>query len=196
MLIVQYGIFLSYKLKQEEQKIKTKNILIFTAGFISCLIMTIFLSYLLGYDYLKLEGSDKTLEVILTVDKSFDMSEHDPIDVFDFLNTDYHEFDVEVDTKNIKNKDSMDDNAPNIDYQVLVNEKKLNLHATQINNETYINLKELQQSLNHLNVNVFNNDKVLSIYESSGLGIIECNGEEYIEYRDIMERYSMGKSEI
>jgi len=178
---------------------KKERIVIFITGFLSCLFLVTILNQLNVFKYNKLNFIDnnsvienKKPEVIFSVEKNFKDNENEPIDVLKFQKTDYHKYDVELDTKLIKNKKDIDENFPNIDYQMIINGKRMNLHATQINNETYINIKELQNSLNHLNVHVFNDDKILNIYESSGLGIIEYNGEEYIECRDIMERYSVG----
>ncbi len=175
-----------------------KYILMFITGFLSCLLLFIIFTKI---NIVKLNNlfpvenksiaEERSSEIIFSIEKDYEDNKNKTIDISK-LKQDYHKYDLEINTNNIKNLENMNENYPKTDYQIIINGvrmEKEDIHSIQINNGTYINIKEMQRALNHLNVVVSDEDKVLNIYESSGLGIIDYNGQQYIEYSDIMERY-------
>jgi len=91
--------------------------------------------------------------------------------------------------KYVKSVENLDEG-----YSILINGKENDIQAFKIGKDTYVNIKELQESFNNLRVVNFN--KIISIYETTGLGIVEYRGEEYIEYGNIMDRYSVKFEEL
>lgn len=92
---------------------------------------------------------------------------------------------ADEENKYIKNVENIDEG-----YSILINGKENDIQAFKIGKDTYVNIEELQESLNNLKVVNSISNKVISIYETTGLGIVNYRGEEYIEYGNIMERYS------
>lgn len=89
---------------------------------------------------------------------------------------------ADEENKCIKNVENIDEG-----YSILINGKENDIQAFKIGKDTYVNIEELQESLNNLRVVNFEN--IISIYETTGLGIVNYRGEEYIEYTKMMQRY-------
>jgi len=105
------------------------------------------------------------------------------------INSNINQADEE--NKYVKNVENIEEG-----YRILINGKKNDIQAFKIGKDTYVNIEKLQESLNNLKVVNSNSNKIISIYETTGLGIIEYRGEEYIEYSNIMKRYSATFEEL
>lgn len=91
---------------------------------------------------------------------------------------------LEEDDKYIKNVENYDK------YKIVINGREKQIGALKIGKDIYLNIVELKNSLNNLKVIKSEKEKVLSIYEMTGLGITNYRGEEYIEYSKMMSRYA------
>lgn len=172
-----------------------KKIFLFAGGFLSCSIIVILLMSLNIYPFNNDENSKERTEeeniaekpeYIFTVEKyeGGDAAEYDNIDL---TKQDTDEY--KIDTSNITYSDETGE--PKINYTVWINGIEKDIKAIQHDKETYINLRELKEALNNLDVSVHDEEKILNIYEKTGLGIINNNGKQYIEIGNFTSRYSV-----
>lgn len=175
-----------------------KNILLFIGGFISCLIaVMVFVNFNI-YPFKKIEyvkditeikNTEVMPEYIFSVEKyeGGDAVKYDDIDLSskEGQNQESHKIDTSHITYSEKNGE------PKINYTVWINGIERDIKAIQYNNETYVNISELKESLNNLDVLVYDEEKVLNIYEKTGLGIISNNGKQYIDIGELTSRYAV-----
>ncbi len=183
---------------EKELKIMKKNVLLFIGGFISCLIAVMVFIIFNIYPFNKTEyvkditeikNTEVTPEYIFSVEKyeGGDAIKYDNINLSTKEGQNQEEY--KIDTSRITNSEKSGESK--INYKVWINGIEKDIKAIQYNNETYINIRELKESLNNLDVLVYDEEKVLNIYEKTGLGIINNNGKQYIDIGKFASRYAV-----
>jgi hypothetical protein len=175
-----------------------KNVFLFIGGFISCFIVVMAFVNFNIYSFNKTENVKDITEIkntevkpeyIFSVEKYEGgyAAKYDNIDLTTKEGQNQEEYKIDTSHITYSNKSG----EPKIDYKVWINGIEKDIKAIQYENETYINIRELKESLNNLNVLVLDEEKVLNIYEMTGLGIINNNGKQYIDIGKLASRYSV-----
>lgn len=172
-----------------------KNIFLFIGGFLSCFIIVILFMSFNIYPFSNDENNKEKTEVENIVEKPeyiFTVEKYEGGDAAKYDNIDLSKQDTDeymIDTSHISY--SNETGEPKINYKVWINGIEKDIKAIQYNKETYINIRELKESLNNLDVLVYDEEKILNIYEKTGLGIINNNGKQYIDIDKFTSRYNV-----